>query len=170
MVFTGDWVPDHELARRGGLDLDPGSLGPVVDGAHRTSAAGVFAAGNLVHPVETADVVALAGEHTGEAVLEWLTSGQWRRAGVEVAVERPLRWVAPRLVGPDVARPPSDRFVLWAEAPAGRVLVEVRQDSRLLHAQRWRRVVPNRALHLSAAWASAVDPTGPPARITLQPA
>ena len=170
VVFTGDWVPDHELARRGGLELDPGSRGPVVDGAHRTSAHGVFAAGNLVHPVETADVVALAGEHTGEAVLEWLRSQRWRGPGgsVEVTADRPLRWVAPRLVGPDLPRPPSDRFVLWAEAPAGRVQVEVRQDSRLLHTQRWRRVVPNRALHLPASWASAVDPTGPPVRITLR--
>jgi hypothetical protein len=67
-----------------------------------------------------------------------------------------------------VPRPPSDRFVLWAEAPAGRVRVEVRQDSRLLHAASWRRVVANRALHLPAAWVSAVDPTGSAVVVALQ--
>ncbi len=40
VVFTGDWIPDHELARSAGLDMDPNSLGPVVDTALRTSREG----------------------------------------------------------------------------------------------------------------------------------
>ena len=50
LVLTGDWVPDHELARTAGLDMDPHTLGPVVDTALRSSRAGVFAIGNLLHP------------------------------------------------------------------------------------------------------------------------
>ncbi|WP_228759857.1 NAD(P)/FAD-dependent oxidoreductase [Pseudactinotalea sp. HY158] len=63
VVFTGDWIPDHELARAGGLALDPGTRGPLVDALGRTSHVGVFAAGNAVHPVDTADVAALGGRH-----------------------------------------------------------------------------------------------------------
>ena len=33
VVFTGDWIPDHELARAGGLAMDPGTRGPAVDTA-----------------------------------------------------------------------------------------------------------------------------------------
>ena len=51
VVFTGDWVPDHELARAAGLRMDRGTLGPAVDAAGATEAVGVFAAGNLCHPV-----------------------------------------------------------------------------------------------------------------------
>ena len=40
VVLTGDWMPDHELARTAGLDMDPHTLGPVVDTALRTSRAG----------------------------------------------------------------------------------------------------------------------------------
>ena len=61
VVFTGDWIPDHELARLAGLAMDPGTRGPVVDTRLETSAPGVFAAGNLVHAAETADVAALSG-------------------------------------------------------------------------------------------------------------
>jgi len=32
VVFTGNWVPENELARRAGLTTVPGSLAPVVDG------------------------------------------------------------------------------------------------------------------------------------------
>ncbi len=63
LVFTGDWIPDHELARAGGVLLDPGTRGPAVDTALETSAPRVFAAGNLIHPAETADVAALTGRH-----------------------------------------------------------------------------------------------------------
>ena len=61
VVFTGDWIPDHELARLAGLAMDPGTRGPVVDTTLATSLAGVFAAGNLVHAAETADIAALSG-------------------------------------------------------------------------------------------------------------
>jgi len=61
VVFTGDWIPEHELARLGGLAIDPGTRGPQVDPGFRTSARGVFAAGNLLRGAETADVSALEG-------------------------------------------------------------------------------------------------------------
>jgi len=49
-LFTGDWIPDHELARCGDVTLDPGTRGPAVDTALRTCQSGVFAAGDLLHP------------------------------------------------------------------------------------------------------------------------
>ena len=33
VVFTGDWIPDNELARAAGLDIDPGTRGPLIDTA-----------------------------------------------------------------------------------------------------------------------------------------
>jgi hypothetical protein len=67
LVFTGDWVPDHELARAGQVPLDPGTHGSAVDTALETAAPRVFAAGNLIHPAETADVAALSGRHADPA-------------------------------------------------------------------------------------------------------
>ncbi len=62
LVFTGDWIPDNELARRSGLTMDPVLKGPSVDDAFRTSRGGVFAIGNLVHRVAAADRCALDGK------------------------------------------------------------------------------------------------------------
>ena len=72
VIFTGDWVPDNELARLAGVDLDIGHRGPLVDTRLATSVDGVFAAGNLLHPVDTADVAALDGQHVAESVAGWL--------------------------------------------------------------------------------------------------
>ena len=48
VVFTGDWIPDHELARLAGAQLDPGTRGPAVDTTLETSIPGLFADGKMV--------------------------------------------------------------------------------------------------------------------------
>src|SRR5262249_55637459 len=68
VVFTGQWRPEHELVRSGGLTLDPSTHGPQVDAGLRTSAEGIFAAGNLVHGAVTADQAALEGRHAAQGI------------------------------------------------------------------------------------------------------
>ncbi len=93
--MTGDWIPDHELVRLGGLGLDRATLGPVVDTALRTTSPRVFAVGNLVHPVDTADGAALDGRHVAAGVLAHLEGRSPGPAGVWLTAAAPLRWVTP---------------------------------------------------------------------------
>ncbi len=74
VVFTGDFVPEHELARRGGLALAPGTRGPAVDGSLHTSRPGVFAAGTLLHPAARAGAAASEGARVAAAVLAFLAA------------------------------------------------------------------------------------------------
>ena len=117
VVTTGDWVPDHELARLGGLSLDAATLGPVVDASLATSAPGVFAVGNLVHPVDTADGAALDGRHVAGAVTTWLVGGSVASTGPEVlsvTAAAPLRWVTPQRV-PAGGGAPRGQLLLWVD-------------------------------------------------------
>ncbi|MER5303991.1 FAD-dependent oxidoreductase [Streptomyces lasiicapitis] len=77
VVFTGDFVPDHELARRGGVPLAPGTRGPAIDAAFRTAVPGVFAAGNATHAVRPAGAVAAEGRRAAASVRRFLSSGEW---------------------------------------------------------------------------------------------
>ncbi|MEV7010542.1 FAD-dependent oxidoreductase [Streptosporangium sp. NPDC051022] len=72
LVLTGDWIPDHELVRAAGIAMDPGTQGPLVDSAMRTDRPGVFAVGNMLHPVDTADIAAIDGAHVARSVMAWL--------------------------------------------------------------------------------------------------
>ena len=72
LIFTGDWIPEHELAQSGGLSLSPVTRGPEVDSAFRTSEAGIFAAGNLLRGVETADHCALEGRRAARGIVQFL--------------------------------------------------------------------------------------------------
>lgn len=136
VVLTGDWVPDHELARLGGLELDPVSRGPVVDTALRTSRPGVFAAGNLLHPVDTADVAALDGRHVAAAVRRHLAAPAPAADGARLVAQAPLRWVAPQLLRAGDPAPPRGRFLLRCDATVAAPVVEVVQDGVVVARRR----------------------------------
>jgi thioredoxin reductase len=126
VVLTGDWVPDNELARARGLDIDAQHRGPLVDTALRTSAAGIFAAGNVLHPVDTADVAALDGRHVAAPVMAWLRGLAQSTEGVLVVPGAGLRWLAPGVIRPYDPAPPRGRVLAWPTLyrPVPRVVVE----------------------------------------------
>jgi glycerol-3-phosphate dehydrogenase len=72
VIFTGNWIPEHELARLGGLSLSLVTRGPKVDADFRSSVEGVFAAGNLLRGVETADRCALEGQRAAQGIIRFL--------------------------------------------------------------------------------------------------
>ncbi len=161
VVFTGDWIPDHELARLGGLAIDAATRAPRVDGALRTSARGVFATGNLVHAAESADVAALSGRHVATAVRSYLASGAWpARAPVPIVCVSPVRWVSPSAIDAASAEVPHGRFLLRVDAFRTRAVLEARQDARVLWRRRYRELVPARSIHADAAWVRQVDADG----------
>lgn len=68
VVFTGDWVPEYELARLACLEM-ASTKAPVIDGGFRTSQPGVYAIGNLVHPARNSGVCALDGRRLAAHLL-----------------------------------------------------------------------------------------------------
>jgi len=167
VVMTGDWIPDHELARSAGLELDRGTLGPAVDAGLRTSAPGVFAVGNLLHPVDTADVAALDGTHVAAAVSQWLGSGAVR-TGVPLSVAPPLRWIAPQYVEPAGPAPARGRLLTWSDASVTAPVVEVRQGGALVSRRRvpWP-AAPGRVFRIPSSVLAGVDPEGGPVVVGL---
>ncbi|MEV6676539.1 FAD-dependent oxidoreductase [Streptomyces erythrochromogenes] len=164
VVFTGDWIPDHELARRGGIPLDPGTRGPCVDASFRTAAPGVFAVGNALHGIERAAAAAAEGVAAAGPVLAHLAGAPWPEPGPPLQVRAPLVWVTPhRITG--IARRP---LLLRSAEAVTTPVVTVTQDGRRL----WRRrfpfpASPSRSLHLPPHWTARVDPTGGPVVVTL---
>jgi thioredoxin reductase len=168
VIFTADWIPDHELAMMAGCELDRGTLGPVVDPALRTTKRGVFAAGNLTHPAETADVCALDGRHVAPSVAAYLRGpGDWP-AHVRVASRSPLGWVVPNLVLATGHPPPRGRFLLRSREFVSRARIGVRQDGRELWSGRVGRLVPGRSAHIPSGWAGQVDPAGGPVIVAVK--
>jgi glycerol-3-phosphate dehydrogenase len=72
VIFTGNWIPEHELARMGGLEINPLTKGPVIDKNFKSTVDGVFVAGNLLRGVETADHCAMEGKWAAQSIVKYL--------------------------------------------------------------------------------------------------
>lgn len=168
VVLTGNWIPDHELARAAGLELDAGTLGPVVDTALRTSRSGVFAIGNLCHPVDTADIAALDGRHVADSVRAYLGGQRPIDRGIRLQAASPLRWVAPTLLRPGDCAPARDRLLLWTDVLVRVPKVVARQDGKVIG----RKVLPwpaspGRVFRVPSGILDAVDAAGGPVTLSL---
>jgi thioredoxin reductase len=168
VVFTAGWIPDNELAAMAGVALDPGTSGPAVDAALRTSRPGVFAAGNLLHGAEPADVAALAGRHAGAAAAGHLAGGDWPGSRTPIVCEPPLLWIVPNALSDGDTEPVRGRFALRSRAFLRAPRVAIAQGERMLWAGRLPRLVPGRSAYLPAAWTRAVDLRGGPVRVSVR--
>jgi thioredoxin reductase len=161
VVTTGDWIPDHELARTAGLTMDAATRGPLVDAGLRTSAPGVFAVGNLLHPVDTADAAALDGRHVAPRVGEWLRDEASAPSGIRVRARAPFRWVTPQLITPDGGVAPRGDLLFWVDEYHRAPVVRAVQDGRTIGRKRtpWP-AAPGRVFRAPWSLVSGADPTG----------
>ncbi len=140
VVFTGDWVPDHELVRRAGATMVPVAKAPATTAGFHTSITGMFAIGNLVHPAETADVCALDGRRAAASVVQWLTDRQWPPPPRPIEVDDPtgsLAWAAH-----------SARGVTLRATTFGTGVLELLSDDEVVCSSR-RRLLPHRSITVS---------------------
>ncbi|TDO12217.1 thioredoxin reductase [Mycobacterium sp. BK086] len=166
LILTGDWIPDHELARLGGLAMDARAGSPIVDTALRASRTGVFAVGNLVHPVDTADVAALDGRHVAAQVGAYLAGRHEPQAGVRLVAQAPLRWISPGLLGDNA--PPRDRLLAWTDTLVRSPVVTAHQGGTLLARKRlpWP-ASPGRVFRIPAQVVAGAKRDGGPVTVAV---
>lgn len=167
VVFSGDWIPENELARHGKLTIDPGTGGPRIDAAYRTSARGIFAAGNLLRGAETADTSALEGRRAAQAICEFLQGNRWPEQALPIEVETPILWIVPNVVTSPAHKPAFGYFTFRVSEFYDSATVQVTQGSRLLYSKKFDRLRPNDSHRLSADWLTRFDLDGPPPQVRL---
>jgi len=166
VVFTADWIPDHELVVLAGAALDPGTRGPAIDASFRTTRRSLFAAGNVLHGAETADIASLSGRAAAESVVRYLRDDAWPASHVAIECAAPLAWIAPNVVTSAEAHS-HPAFRLRARELLGTRQVEISQDGRSLWRGRVKRLLPGRSARLPGGWTAAVDVGGGPVVIRV---
>ncbi len=167
VVFTGDWIPENEVARKGGLEIAPGALGPRIDGQFRTSQPGVFAAGNLLRGAETAATSAMEGRFAAASINQYLQGKAWPRRRLPIQVAPPILWSLPNSISADGASGQRKHIAFRVARFINNATMQVFQGAKLLYEQRFSHLPPNETMYLSGAWLTQVDPDGPPPQIRL---
>ncbi|MBU6245989.1 MAG: FAD-dependent oxidoreductase [Actinomycetales bacterium] len=169
VVFSADWIPDSELARAAGLRMDAMSKAPVVDTALRTSRPGVFAIGNLLHPVDTADIAALDGAAVVSHVMAFLGGSSMSSDSIDLIAQEPFRWIAPARLRMDARTPPRGRLLAWSDERRYLPTIVATQAGRVIGSVRspWP-CVPGRVFRIPVRVLSGADPAGGPITIGLR--
>lgn len=158
VILTGDWIPDNELARAADVDIDPVSKSPMVDAALRTNKAGIFAIGNMLHPVDTADVAALDGAAVAEHVVSYLRGDRPAGAPLSLTADAPFRWVAPALLRQHDPAPPRRRLLLWSDTYVPFPEVVLRQNGTVIARKRlWWPAAPGRVFRVPSSMLSQIN-------------
>ena len=158
VILTGGWVPDNELALAGEISINPSSLSPKVDSQFRVSREGVFAIGNLVHPVDTADIAALDGAAVAAPVLDYLRGARPANAHLELTAVSPFRWVCPTVLRREDPFPARRQLLLWSERFVAFPVVTLRQNGAVVARKRvfWP-AAPGRVFRVAASILRYVD-------------
>jgi hypothetical protein len=141
-------------------------MGPQVDGMFRTSQMGVFAAGNVLRGVETADWAAMEGRAAARAMARWLENAEWSASRLNVEVEAPISWICPNVLSPDVR---ADGFRIWSKEFRRDAVLQLRQGGRVLYEKRIRWLKANIALSLERRWVEKVNYAGEAVKLVIQP-
>jgi NADPH-dependent 2,4-dienoyl-CoA reductase/sulfur reductase-like enzyme len=66
LLLSVGLIPENEISREAGLNLDRRTNGPIVNNSMQTSIPGIFACGNVVHVHDLVDFVSEEGERAGK--------------------------------------------------------------------------------------------------------
>lgn len=148
-------VPENELSRSAGIELNPVTGGPSVDSTLMTNVPGIFACGNVLHVHDLVDYVAEEARRAGGFAADWLAGG---KSGTQIRVRAGsnVRYVTPSRV--DMERGTKVYFrplVVKHDA-----VLEVSVDGRVVRTQKKGHIQPSEMLKVEFGPADFVAPAG----------
>jgi len=148
-------VPDNELAKKLGVELNPETGGPLVDAGLQTSVPGVFACGNVLHVHDLVDYVSEEARRCGAFVAEYL-SGSREHAQGPVRPGANVKYTAPNRYFP--AR--ANRLYLRPLVVKNQARLVVRLDGETVKERRLPHVQPSEMISLSLRPEELRSPAG----------
>ncbi len=121
LVLAVGLIPENELSRGAGVELDPRTKGPVIDSAFMTSVPGIFAAGNVAVVFDLVDYVSESGEIAAQGAMDFLVGRLDAKAELKpVQTAENVNFVVPQCLRPDSG---AATFFMRVKSPAKKALL-----------------------------------------------
>ena len=124
-------IPENELTRAAGIELDPRTNGAVVRENMETSLPGIFACGNVVHVHDLVDYVSAESERAGAAAADYVLSAPADCEALEVINGDAVGYTVPQRIRVPRAAKVTDVFFRVRRVFKSSV-IEVRCGEKLL--------------------------------------
>lgn len=105
LLLSCGLLPENELSRAAGVQLNPVTNGPAVNESLETNIPGVFAAGNVLHVHDLVDYVSEEAGAAGRHAADYIRGGEQAQqaATLPVRCENGVRYTVPTTIRPDCA-------------------------------------------------------------------
>ncbi|MFA6508200.1 MAG: FAD-dependent oxidoreductase [Treponemataceae bacterium] len=137
-------VPENELSKEAGVELNATTNGPIVDSTLMTNVDGVFACGNVLHVHDLVDWVAEESRLAGRRAAEWL-KGERPAVQLRVKAGSNVRYANPGRLDPKR----DNKIYLRSLVVKNDALVELKADNRLVRQIKKGHVQPSEMITLS---------------------
>ena len=98
LLLSVGLIPENELTREAGIDLDPVTSGAVVDESRQTTQPGVFACGNVLHVHDLVDYVTLESYCAGEGAAKYVLGSAPEKKYISTKGVGGVRYIVPQKV------------------------------------------------------------------------
>lgn len=139
LVLAVGLIPENELSRMAGVELDPRTKGPVLDNRFMTSVPGIFAAGNVAVVFDLVDYVSQSGELAAEGAVAYLNGEAAPTETLPVQAAGNVNFVVPQRLRPGAG---GGSFFLRAKQPLEKALLQCESEGETLLSKKERFVAP----------------------------
>jgi hypothetical protein len=98
LLLSCGLIPENELTKSAGIELDAVTGGAVVDGARQTDVDGIFACGNVLHVHDLVDYVSEEAEIAGRSAADYLAGVRTDDKSIKVIARDGVRYTVPQTV------------------------------------------------------------------------
>ncbi len=98
LLLSVGLIPENELTRECGIEIDPITAGAAVDQNRETSVPGIFSCGNVLHVHDLVDFVSDEAEIAGKSAAEYIFGKQAKITKVKVRTDGIIRYTVPELI------------------------------------------------------------------------
>ena len=98
LLLSCGLIPENELTKSAGIELDRITNGAVVDGDRETAIEGVFASGNVLHVHDLVDYVSEESVIAGQAAARYVKGEAKKDAAISLSTDGRVRYTVPQRI------------------------------------------------------------------------
>ncbi len=98
LLLSCGLIPENELTKGAGIELDRVTNGAAVDGERETDIPGIFACGNVLHVHDLVDYVSEESVIAGKAAAKYIKGEQKKDGRIDISCDGRIRYTVPQRI------------------------------------------------------------------------
>lgn len=133
LLLSVGLIPENELSRQIGAELDRRTSGPFVNSTMETTIPGIFACGNVVHVHDLVDFVSAEGERAGKNAAFYVMN-KIQKNDLEISIEngQGITYTVPQIINGGVLTPVTDIFMRVNNVYKNKRIVVKEDDNEII--------------------------------------